>query len=233
MKNIILLIFAINFTYAASLNEGYINKSVDMKLLVGAPPNIDSLSFINDKAISEPVYSLDIDSDEIKRAIESSDDSIENIMLSFSDAFGQRLSAEETPAIFNIVSRAIYDANKSKNIVKNYYKRQRPYLFFNKAPCVAQEYNVRGNSVYSYPSGHAIRAWTIALILSSLNNNQSIELLNKAKSIGQDRVICGVHWQSDVDASVIIAIADFTMEQSNKEYQSDLDLARKEVNYAK
>ena len=230
--SIIILLLISNIAFASSEKFGYLseNKSVDVTKLIGPPPTVDSLKFANDKAVSEPVYSLDHNSDEFKQAVASSADSIDEIMDSFSGAFGQELSLDKTPVIYKIISKTIIDTNNSKNIAKNTYKRQRPYIFYDREPCVSEDYsNYRASASYSYPSGHTSRAWTVALLLSSLKSDNTTAIFEKAKSIGRDRVACGVHWQSDVEASFTVATANFIVLQSTNEFQVDLVDAKKEV----
>jgi len=231
--SIIFLLLFSGPVFASPSDIGYLskNKIIDITSIIGAPPTIDSLKFANDKAISEPVYSINHDSEEYKQATMSSEDSVEELMNSFSESFGQELSIDKTPAIYKILSKLIIDANNSKNMAKIFYKRQRPYVFFDRQPCVLVLEDSDSVENFSYPSGHTTRAWTFALLLTSLKNNNTIALFDKAKSIGRDRVVCGVHWQSDVEASLTVATANFAVLQSVNEYQEDLINARKEVVY--
>ena len=229
---IVLFLFS-GATFASSSDIGYLpkDKTIDITAIIGAPPAVDSLRFATDKAISEPVYSISHDSIEFKQAVMNSADSVENIMDSFSEAFGQELSASKTPAIYKVMSKSITDVNNSKNIAKNFYKRQRPYVFYGREPCVLvlEDYDPVSN--FSYPSGHTSRAWIVALLLASLKNTNTTAIFEKAKSIGVDRINCGVHWQSDVEASLTVATANFVALQSINEYQEDLANARNEVVY--
>ena len=53
----------------------------------------------------------------------------------------------------------------------------------------------------SYPSGHTAIGWATALVLAEINPDRQNEILKRGFEMGQSRVICGYHFQSDVDAT--------------------------------
>jgi len=54
---------------------------------------------------------------------------------------------------------------------------------------------------FSYPSGHALRGWLTALVLARLDPSKKHQLLNCGAAVGWDRVVAGVHYQTDAIAS--------------------------------
>ena len=46
--------------------------------------------------------------------------------------------------------------------------------------------------------------------------------------MGQSRVICGYHWQSDVDAARVVASAVVARLHANDEFMAQLKLAKEE-----
>ena len=81
----------------------------------------------------------------------------------------------------------------------------------------------------SYPSGHTVRGWGMALVLAELNPERQDTLLKAGYEWGQSRVIAGYHWQSDVDASKLLASATFAAMHSNETYREDVAAAREEL----
>ena len=59
----------------------------------------------------------------------------------------------------------------------------------------------------SYPSGHTAIGWATALVLAEINVDRQNEILKRGYEMGQSRVICGYHFQSDVDAARLVASA--------------------------
>ena len=80
----------------------------------------------------------------------------------------------------------------------------------------------------SYPSGHTIRGWGAALILSEINPAAANALYHKGWEYGVSRVIVGAHWQSDVDASRPATSIAYSLLQTSPAYRKQVARAKKE-----
>ena len=80
----------------------------------------------------------------------------------------------------------------------------------------------------SYPSGHTVRGWAMALLLCEINPDAQDDILKLGYEWGQSRVIAGYHWQSDVDASRLVAAAGYARLHTNSEFLVDIAAARQE-----
>ena len=109
--------------------------------------------------------------------------------------------------------------------VKRFFKRQRPCLKF-KEPTGSGE--VMEETNYSYPSGHAVRGWITAMILTEVNPKVCDRVFALAREYAENRVIVGAHWQSDIEASAMLAIMYMTMLRTNSDFQDDLEAAQAE-----
>lgn len=145
----------------------------------------------------------------------------------FSVPFGMTLSATETPAIFKLMSRVIPTFRLSVTKPKEVYARKRPYVRFNESTNIPEEEEKEYNAG-SYPSGHTIRGWGLALVLCEINPERQDSLLKLGYEWGQSRVIAGYHWQSDVDASRLLAAGVFARLHSCPDYLADLAEAQQE-----
>ena len=85
----------------------------------------------------------------------------------FSEALDIELSYEATPEIMNLVERATTDVHRANTVVKNHYKRVRPFAQF-KEPSLKPETDEEEAATYSFPSGHSSRGWMYALVLGTL-----------------------------------------------------------------
>ena len=81
----------------------------------------------------------------------------------------------------------------------------------------------------AYPSGHSSIGWAWALVLVQAAPQQMNALLQRGYAYGQSRVICGVHWQSDVDAGRVVGAAAVARLQSDETFKAQLALARDEI----
>lgn len=151
------------------------------------------------------------------------------LTAAFSEAFGIDITADGTPQIYRLITGMREDAGDlSTRHAKNHYMRQRPYIYFGEDTCVPEaQAGLAGNG--SYPSGHTAKAWATALVLAELNPARQDEILKRGFEMGQSRVICGYHFQSDVDAGRIVGSAVVARLHADKAFSRQLDKARKEV----
>ena len=141
--------------------------------------------------------------------------------------FGMEISPKTTPAIYKVINRSIPTIRLSASKPKKTYLRKRPYVYFNEPTLIpAEEEELRNTG--SYPSGHTVKGWGMALLLSEINPNAQDALFKLGYEWGQSRVIAGYHWQSDVDASRMLAAACFARLHSCKEFLEDMEDAKEE-----
>jgi acid phosphatase (class A) len=81
----------------------------------------------------------------------------------------------------------------------------------------------------SYPSGHSTFSTLKALILAELAPDLKDAILARGRQIGDDRVIAGVHFPSDVDAGRTLAQAIFAKLMASPAFQADLAQAKAEI----
>ena len=70
--------------------------------------------------------------------------------------------------------------------------------------------------------------WGMALLLSEINPEAQDELFKLGYEWGQSRVIAGFHWQSDVDASRMLAAATYARLHACDAFNEDMEKAKKE-----
>ena len=110
---------------------------------------------------------------------------------------------------------------------KNHYNRPRPMIGDSLAICLPREDWMRTNA--SYPSGHAMVGWSWGLILTELAPARADGLMATAKEVGESRAVCGVHFQSDIEAGRTLASAMVARLHGDPAFQKDLAKARKEL----
>ena len=152
---------------------------------------------------------------------------IDTIIAIFSDPFGMKLSPEKTPQIWNLLYSGILTMEQIRVRPKAYYHRLRPFEYFNDHVLTLwEEDELRGEG--SYPSGHTIRGWVMALMLAEINPSCAEALYAKGWEYGESRVIVGAHWQSDVDNSRAAASIAYAKIQTSKEFRKQVARARAE-----
>lgn len=148
----------------------------------------------------------------------------------FSCALGVKLAPSSVPALSGVFRKAGYDTLAVTDPAKTRYDRPRPYTAKgarNAPVCVAKSAALTANG--SYPSGHASISWTWGLILASLAPDRAGPIMARARSIGESRVVCGVHYPSDIEAGRMAGTALFSALESDAGFRADLDRARAEL----
>ena len=210
-------------------SELYFNKTELPNGLVFLPPAPDSTSTQYLYDISQYVWGKSKRQDSLRaqQAIREVVIDIGEMAREFSPVFGMEISKEKTPAIFKVLNLGVITMRLSASKLKTTYKRRRPYVVFSEPTLIpAEEEELRNTG--SYPSGHTLRGWGMALLLSEINPDAQDEILKKGYEWGVSRVIAGYHWQSDTDASRLLASACYARLHTSEDFLEDMVAARKE-----
>ncbi|MEG2269112.1 MAG: phosphatase PAP2 family protein, partial [Acinetobacter sp.] len=121
-------------------------------------------------------------------------------------------------------------ADSATKTAKEFYMRKRPFVYFDHHTCQPEDEEASLRQNGSYPSGHTSYGWTLALILAQIEPSHAQEIIQRGYDFGQSRVICGAHWQSDVDAGRVVGAVEYSRLQSLPKFQEDLRKSAKEVN---
>ena len=200
----------------------------DATRFLPAPPEDGSPVFMQDSAMYFYAKSHLRAGERGLRAIREGTTKVDTMALLFSGAFGRELSREKTPRTLYLLDRSIRTFRLAATAPKAAYMRLRPFVFYREGTLIPED-EERERPTGSYPSGHSVRGWGMALVLSALNPERQDTLLRAGYEWGQSRVISGYHWQSDVDASRHLAAACFARLQDCEEYRSDFAAAWEEL----
>lgn len=132
------------------------------------------------------------------------------------------------PAIAKYV-KATYDFTRSGiSSAKKAFARQRPFSYFKEPSAIPKDEAIYGEFT-SYPSGHSLRAWTIALALVAIDDAHDIDILKVGLELGESRIITGFHYASDVEHARLAASAGFAKISSDPEFAKLMRKARREL----
>ena len=117
----------------------------------------------------------------------------------FSETTGVAITPENTPDTYRLLEMTWPSIVKTMKPAKEKFGRSRPFVTHtDDRTCRPDTY--KKLSPGSYPSGHTMRSWTVALMLASVMPDMSEKILKEGYDIGESRWICGPHWKSDVEA---------------------------------
>lgn len=209
--------------------QGYLpaDKIPNSTALLPPPPDRLSVAFIADKEAFRESRSL-INTPRWVQAAKDANLDFPEAAAVFSCALGIPITEKDTPNLYMLLRRARSDASGATLAAKNNYKRVRPFVESKETTCTPESEAKIAKSG-SYPSGHATVGWTWALILAEIAPERAEAILSRGYTYGQSRVICGVHWQSDVAAGRIIGAAVVALLHSDPVFCAQLEEAKKEL----
>lgn len=195
--------------------------------LLPPPPTEGSILWLNDQA-QYAWGKLQRDTPRGDQAAADARVNADGVPAAFSEAFGIQISKETTPEIYKLVLGMREDAGDlATRQAKKHYMRIRPFAYYKEQTCnPEQQAELSTNG--SYPSGHTAIGWAEALVLAEINVDRQNEILKRGYEMGQSRVICGYHFQSDVDAARLVASAVVARLHANANFMKQLNKAKAE-----
>ena len=199
----------------------------DMRVFLPAPPDSTSAAFLND--VSRYYWGKEMRKDP-ERAAEATRDAVyglETILTEFEEAFGMKITPEDTPEIYKALRDGTATCDSICTIPKAYYMRRRPFMVFNEPTLYPEdEEALRKNG--SYPSGHTLLGWSSALLMMEINPDRATEILTRGYRYGENRLVVGAHWQSDTDAARLAASAAYARLHTSERFLEQMKKAREE-----
>jgi acid phosphatase (class A) len=145
----------------------------------------------------------------------------------YSCSAGIPITEADTPHLYILLRRSMTDAGLATYAAKNAYKRTRPFMENNQPTCAPdQEASLRTDG--SYPSGHTTIGWAWALIMTEIAPQQTNAILARGVTFGESRLVCNVHWQSDVTQGMVMGASAVARLHADSSFQADLELAKTE-----
>lgn len=214
----------------AKLDGYFASNPLDGKSILGPPPAPDSPHGRADQALFESTRALE-GSARWKTAIQDNDLWGGGAIRRFSCALGVDINERQTPAAWRMLHRMEFDVRTVGTPAKDAYNRVRPAIGNDKPICVPREDWMRTNS--SYPSGHSMTAWSWGLVLAEAAPARADALLAVGRESGDSRMICGVHYISDVEAGRTLGSAMVSRLHAEPAFAADLARAKREIAAAK
>lgn len=207
---------------------GYLDAAAfDSRALVPAPPAPGSSAHALDDAIAARALALHGTRRWQQSAVDADLDFPAGGDL-FACALGVPVDSARTPHLVRLLRRTLADAAVTNRPAKDQWQRPRPFLANGGEVCTPGE-GARLRESAAYPSGHTAIGWTWALTLVALAPDRADPLLQRGRSFAESRLVCNVHWYSDIVQGQLVGAATFARLQDNADFQADLAAARSEV----
>jgi len=201
----------------------------DSLALLPPPPEEGTAEFAADVAAYEAGQAL-IGSARWEQATRDADLAPEALGKEFSEVFGLEISPQNAPITYNLVHRLLATlGGPGTRKAKQHYMRTRPYAYYDSRSCHTPEKEAEIRSDGSYPSGHTSYGWGTALILAEISPERQDAILKRGLELGESRVICAAHWQSDIHAGRIAGAATVARLHAVPAFIRQLEAAKHEV----
>lgn len=225
----ILTVFAVFCALSAAAQKPYftLDEMPDLVKCLPPPPDTSDVAFKYDVIRYEWGKEMRADPERVAEVRRDAVWDLDTLAAIFSVPFGLEISASRTPQIHKAFMDAISTIEQIRVKPKEHYMRTRPFVLF-REPSIFPEDDDWIGKEGSYPSGHTIRGWGAALVLAEINPAASEKIFERGWRYGDNRVIAGAHWQSDVDASRAAADIAYSLVQTSPAYRKQIARARKE-----
>lgn len=132
------------------------------------------------------------------------------------------------PKLESLIDDVEHDIGPYVRAAKSKFNRLRPYeIESNLEPCIK---DVQGDK--SYPSGHATYGYTVAALLKQLVPERAFALDQRADEFARQRMVCGVHFPSDLEAGRLAAQWFAGQLEGARGYNRDANAAMRELREA-
>ncbi len=207
--------------------KGYLaSDALDGQTVIGPPPAPDSPRGLADRTIYLESRKM---AGSPRWALATRDNDLWNggALERYACALGRPIDSKTLPKTYHLLRRIELDARTVGTPPKQHFNRTRPLIGDDLPICIRREDWMRTNA--SYPSGHAMTGWAWGLVLGELAPARASGLMAAGREIGDSRVICGVHYQSDVEAGRMLGAAMVSAEHADAAFRADFAAAKAEL----
>jgi len=182
------------FPASAQDDGGWINR-IDVERMVPPPPARGSR--LEQDEIAE-IYRLQSLAGPAAKALAKHDNDVEDPSI-FAEVIGPGWDLSRLPKTKFLLQKVMDVDRPDSSSAKKYYHRPRPWIVDPKIQtCAGRD---SGPALNSYPSGHAMLGYELGVVLASLMPEKAQALLVRAELYGENRILCGFHFRSDVTAA--------------------------------
>jgi acid phosphatase (class A) len=200
----------------------------DSRALLPPPPAAGSAALAADEDAYRSTRKLR-DTPRWAQAAKHADLGFPHAAETFSCVLAMPISEAATPHLNMLLRRVRADASRANDKAKDHYKRRRPFAVYGDPNCTPRE-PLKDDS---YPSGHSSIGWAWALVLAEIAPDRVDAVLARGLAFGQSRIVCGVHWKSDVEAGRVVGASVVSRLHADPVFAAQLAAARKEIELAR
>ena len=155
---------------------------------------------------------------------------------------------DETPDIFNgvigfdiatmpetskLLTMVAEEEDADSKVAKAYFHRLRPYGADPSLKTCEPVKPGKAAKLNSYPSGHSTLAFSLGVVLADLMPGKSQAILARSTQYAERRLVCGVHYRSDIVAGQQFGTILAMRLMENPAFQAQMEKASAELRAAR
>lgn len=144
----------------------------------------------------------------------------------FATAIGPAFQLASLPATTRLMQEVRAAEKDAADRGKAHFRRNRPWVA---APGLHHCGKDDDADWSSYPSGHTTMAFSMAAILARLEPAHAPAIMARAADYGQSRIVCEVHYRSDVTAGETLGLVVSDRLMANAQFAADYAAAKSEL----
>ena len=199
----------------------YDANTLNLVVLVPPPPAADSVA---SKADLAELHTIEQARTPEQVAAAKRDENEEDI-FAFNTVLGADFNPQNLPLTAALSEHVKNEQSVAGAQLKAVFPRVRPY----NADKTLHPVCAVTDAVNSYPSGHALTGYLEAFTLVQIVPDRRAAILARADDYAHNRLVCGVHYPSDIEESRRVALLIFGNMMANPKFEQDLAGAKLEV----
>jgi len=196
---------------------------VDASHLLPPPPAAGS---VEEKAEFDELRTIAARTPPELRAIATHDAKDETPDI-FNAAIGFDIASK--PQTFKLLQMVADEEDSDTKAAKAYFHRLRPYAVDAGLKVCEPVKPGKAKAANSYPSGHSSLAFSMGVVLASLMPEKSQAILTRSAEYAEHRLVCGVHFRSDIVAGQQFGTVLALRLMQNPVFLAQMERARTEL----
>ena len=156
------------------------------------------------------------------------DDEIENPTI-YRAVIGDGFDLDKLPATSRMLADVMTEQRAVAGRAKKFFQRSRPWV-------VEPDIKTCGKKGLdwhtSYPSGHAIMGYSVGVVLAAAIPEKAQAILARANDYAENRLVCGMHFRSDIVAGEALGTAVGVELLHNAQFKAEFDASEAELKAA-
>jgi acid phosphatase (class A) len=137
------------------------------------------------------------------------------------------------PETSKLLTMVAEEEDTDSKVAKAYFHRLRPYGADPSLKTCEPVKPGKAAKLNSYPSGHSTLAFSLGVVLADLMPGKSQAILARSTQYAERRLVCGVHYRSDIVAGQQFGTILAMRLMENPAFQAQMEKARAELRAAR